>query len=325
MKVEEGLNPPDLWEEVKRILLQIPKGRVTTYKAIAQALGDEIATRAVARMLASNPEPEKYPCYKVVKSDGTLGGYSLGVELKVKKLEAEGIRISNGKIEEFEKHCFTNFSSSKPLLVLKEEQKRIASQVKLRRVKLPEDLIVAGADVAYAADKAWAVVVVCDQNFEVLEVSVHCSKPRFPYVSTYLTYRELPILLPALRKLRSKPFAYFIDGNGILHPRLAGIATHLGVLLNLRTVGVAKRLLLGKIREGWIYLGDCRVGKEINIGGKQYYVSPGNEIDLVTSVELVKRFSSGRKIVPLAYAHKLANEAKRRWIGDGNESYHNLR
>jgi len=310
METQGGLNVPDLWEETKRLLLQIPKGKVTTYRALAQALGDEIATRAIARLLASNPEPEKYPCYKVVRSDGSLGGYSLGVEAKAKKLRAEGIGIRNGKIEEMEGLLFTEFVSSKPLLTLKQEQERIAGLAKLSRVKLPKDMVVAGIDVAYANDEAWAAVVVCNQSFEVIEISVHVSRPKFPYIPTYFSYRELPIVIPAIVKLRSKPFAFLIDGNGILHPRFAGIATHLGVLLNLRTVGVAKRLLLGEIRKGRIYLGNRCVGREIELEGRKYYISPGNGIDLTTSIRLVKRFSKGKEVIPIAYAHRIANKAR---------------
>ncbi len=87
-------------------LAEIPRGRITTYRELARALGVK-SNRLVGQILTRNPEPECFPCFKVVKSDGGLGGYAPGPEAKIKKLEAEGVRVKDGKIVDFEKKCFT--------------------------------------------------------------------------------------------------------------------------------------------------------------------------------------------------------------------------
>ena len=77
----------------------IPRGKVTTYKELACALGRPHAYRAVANALAENPRPIKIPCHRVVRSDGGIGGYKLGALQKAKLLAAEGIEIRNKKVD----------------------------------------------------------------------------------------------------------------------------------------------------------------------------------------------------------------------------------
>ncbi|MFQ5647638.1 MAG: MGMT family protein [Candidatus Aenigmatarchaeota archaeon] len=87
-------------EKVFRLLRKVPKGRVTTYKALAERAGT--SPRAVGRAMARNRHPDAVPCFKVVRSDGSLGGYSGpgGVREKIRRLEREGIEVKKGKIEE---------------------------------------------------------------------------------------------------------------------------------------------------------------------------------------------------------------------------------
>lgn len=88
---------------------QIPKGRVSTYGAIAAAAGRPNAARAVGRLMHVNPNPVIVPCHRVVSSDGTVGGYGRGREAKVEKLAAEGVSVIDGHIVDFEKKMFRNF------------------------------------------------------------------------------------------------------------------------------------------------------------------------------------------------------------------------
>ncbi len=81
------------------LLRQIPKGRVTTYKLMAEALGTK-AYRAVGNAMAKNPDLITVPCHRVVKSDGSIGGYALGTEKKIELLESEGVRIEDGRVAE---------------------------------------------------------------------------------------------------------------------------------------------------------------------------------------------------------------------------------
>lgn len=81
-------------------LCEVPKGKVTTYKALAAACGTR-AYRAVGRILSANPNIPSVPCHRVVMSDGSLGGYAHGPREKQRLLEAEGITIVDGKIGDF--------------------------------------------------------------------------------------------------------------------------------------------------------------------------------------------------------------------------------
>ena len=85
--------------EMQKLLLKIPKGKVTSYKEIAKKLG--IHPRAAGRLVGSNPDGDRYPCYKVVYSDGKIGGYtsSKGVREKVKRLKKDGIEVKSGRID----------------------------------------------------------------------------------------------------------------------------------------------------------------------------------------------------------------------------------
>ncbi|MFH1012473.1 MAG: MGMT family protein [Candidatus Peregrinibacteria bacterium] len=87
--------------KLQQLLLCIPRGKVTTYQALAQAMGTR-GYRFIGQLLHRNPEPDKYPCYKVVKSDGSLGGFARGAEEKVRRLKADGITVRDGKIVDFE-------------------------------------------------------------------------------------------------------------------------------------------------------------------------------------------------------------------------------
>ncbi|MBN2454570.1 MGMT family protein [Candidatus Woesearchaeota archaeon] len=89
-------------KKVWRICSKVPKGKVTTYKAIAQKLHTK-AYRAVGNALNKNPYAPKVPCHRVVKSDGRLGGFAKGHNRKKAMLQKEGIIIEMGKIKNFEK------------------------------------------------------------------------------------------------------------------------------------------------------------------------------------------------------------------------------
>ncbi len=88
--------------KLQSLLLKIPKGKVTTYKVIAHAMGTK-GYRYIGQLLNKNPEPDRYPCFKVVNSDGRLGGFAMGSKDKIRRLKKDGIVISDGKIVNFEK------------------------------------------------------------------------------------------------------------------------------------------------------------------------------------------------------------------------------
>jgi len=87
------------------LLCQVPRGRVTTYKAIAEALGTK-AYRAVGNAMNRNPRPIEVPCHRVVSSDGRIGGYVEGAQRKFELLKSEGIEVVDGRIVDFKQKCF---------------------------------------------------------------------------------------------------------------------------------------------------------------------------------------------------------------------------
>ena len=92
--------------KVYRKLLQVPKGKVTTYGDLAKAVGLKNGQRFIGTIMKKNPYPTIIPCHRVVKSDGKIGGYSYGEKVKLKMLEKEGIKIKDGKIIDFDKEKF---------------------------------------------------------------------------------------------------------------------------------------------------------------------------------------------------------------------------
>ena len=91
-----------VWEELKKI----PKGKVTSYKQIAIAVGSQNAARAVGNACNRNPDSPKVPCHRVVKSDGSIGGYAKGQKRKIALLRSEGVRVKNNKVIGFDKKLF---------------------------------------------------------------------------------------------------------------------------------------------------------------------------------------------------------------------------
>ena len=92
--------------KVYRKLLQVPKGKVTTYRELSNAVGLKNGQRAIGMIMKKNPFPVIVPCHRVVKSDGKIGGYAYGKNVKSKVLTNEGIKIKDGEIIDFDKAKF---------------------------------------------------------------------------------------------------------------------------------------------------------------------------------------------------------------------------
>ena len=92
--------------KVYRKLLQVPKGRITTYGELAKAVGLKNGQRIIGMIMKKNPYPGIVPCHRVVKSDGKIGGYAYGEMVKFKMLTKEGIKIKDGKIIGFDNEKF---------------------------------------------------------------------------------------------------------------------------------------------------------------------------------------------------------------------------
>jgi len=96
----------NLDKKIYKKLLEVPKGKITTYGELAKAVGLKNGQRAVGKIMNKNPYPVIIPCHRVVKSDGKVGGYAYGEEIKSDMLIREGIVIKNGKILDLENKIY---------------------------------------------------------------------------------------------------------------------------------------------------------------------------------------------------------------------------
>jgi O-6-methylguanine DNA methyltransferase len=112
-----GIEDSESANKAYEVLRQVPPGRVTTYGALAKAIGKPTASRMVGAIMRRNPHAPAVPCHRVVKSDGSLGGYSgsspENILRKIERLESEGVRIKDGRVVDFESVFFDDFESSK--------------------------------------------------------------------------------------------------------------------------------------------------------------------------------------------------------------------
>jgi deoxyribonuclease V len=187
-------------------------------------------------------------------------------------------------------------------------QRELRALVKVRGG--PKGLkLVAGADVAYEKKEKLFFAVVMLFTFPKLEPieTVRLSGTvSFPYVPGYLSFREAPILLQAFSRLRKRPGAVLIDGQGIAHPRGFGLASHVGFFLNIPTIGCAKSRLVGEHGEVGERAGDSiplvyegrKVGVVLRTKDRvrPIYVSPGHKIGFSESVRLVLCCTRGYRI-----------------------------
>jgi len=130
-------------------------------------------------------------------------------------------------------------------------QRELASQVKFTPLKKPPRLI-AGIDCAFGRDGKKiiaSVVVLKPADFALVETTKAVRKVTFPYIPGLLSFREAPVCIAAVEKLKSKPDVFIIDGQGIAHPRRLGLAAHLGLFFDKPTIGCAKSRLIGSYEE----------------------------------------------------------------------------
>jgi deoxyribonuclease V len=189
---------------------------------------------------------------------------------------------------------------------------------------------VAGVDVSYDKRSPTvyaAVVVIRLEDHEVLETATAVTQSTFPYIPGLLSFREAPAVLNACKRLRRRPDGLLCDGQGIAHPRRFGLACHLGLLLDLPSIGCAKSLLVGEYREPAEKRGSVRMlydrGEEVGIslrtreGVQPVYVSPGYRMSLKRARETVLRATRGYRIPePTRQAHLLVNALRRRHTGE---------
>jgi len=201
-------------------------------------------------------------------------------------------------------------------------QERLRREV-TRSGRLGKVRNVAGADVSWTKGgrKLFSGVVVMSlPGLEIVEEVWASSDACFQYVPGLLSFREIPGLLKAFEKLRCRPDVVICDGQGIAHPRRMGLASHLGLVLGLPTIGCAKSRLIGTFAEPGEEAGSrspLKVGKEI-VGAvlrtrsrvRPVFVSTGHKIGLERSVSIVTACCKGFRLPePSRRAHQLAGRA----------------
>ncbi|ARK10426.1 deoxyribonuclease V [Fibrella sp. ES10-3-2-2] len=203
-------------------------------------------------------------------------------------------------------------------------QQQVRSQVRIQPLTGPVETI-AGCDISFNKfeETVYAGIVVLRlDTLETIAEATAIATTSFPYVPGLLSFREIPALLDAWNNLTVMPDVVVFDGHGIAHPRRLGIAAHAGLWLNRPTLGCGKSVLVGRYEEpalergAWspmLHRGDV-IGAALRTKNKvnPVYVSPGNLIDLETSVALMLQCNGGYRIPePTRRAHNLVNALRR--------------
>ncbi len=326
---------PDLPVLLAALLRQIPRGSVSTYGTLAASLGDRAAARWVGTYALHHEHSPACCCHRVVRADGSPGGFIAGSpEEKLALLAEEGVPTFSGRAFPaagwFD--AFNLADREPPLAALRRWQNEIAARVVLEPLaQLPRTVL--GLDVSYAPaefeDRAArgvaAAVLVEVATGRTLRTVLVEQPVRFPYITSYLAFRELPLLLAATEAVRAEgeePEMLLVDGSGILHPRRGGIAALTGVLAGIPTVGLTKKLICGRVEEAEHAGGLRLIHHEGDLLGaalrppsgtaRDHYVSPGHRIDVPTAAAVVSRLYHGRRLPePIHQADRLSRRRAR--------------
>ena len=291
---------------------QIPKGKVTTFGEVARALGDIRAARAVSISVIRNVKRRGGPWHRFVASDGSLGAMA---GEKRELLLSEGIPIKNSRVLDLDRFLVKaeEISVLPILLKMRLAQKKLRERVVLEN-HLEEVDLAAGVDVAYGLcrglEVGYAACVVVDSKLDTIGFRTVRMKTTFPYVPTYLAFREMPFIAASTKGVEFD--LLLLDGHGIAHPERVGEACHAGLVLGKPSIGVAKSILVGKVVDSAIMYKGEKIGHVIRKGSQSpAFVSPGHLVSLETSRSLVEKFwREYRQPRPLVLAHEIAKKLK---------------
>ncbi|SKB99452.1 deoxyribonuclease V [Dyadobacter psychrophilus] len=213
-------------------------------------------------------------------------------------------------------------------------QEKLRTQVRLTPME-GEIKTIAGADISLDlnSDIVYAgMVVLSYPDLKPIACSLVQTTNIFPYVPGYLAFREIPALLKVYEQIPVKPDCIMFDGNGILHKRRLGIATHFGVLTDTMTLGCAKKKLAGNYADPGETKGDYTLvtdrGETIGfalrskLNVKPVFISPGHRMSLKDSMDItMKCLGKHRLPEPTRRAHEFVNRFR---IGELKEGFHEL-
>lgn len=197
-------------------------------------------------------------------------------------------------------------------------QKKIYKKIKIKKFN-KEIKKIAVFDVSFEKDTGYCAGILIDEKLNLIQKEFCIKKADFPYIPTFLAFRELEFIENVYKKLK-KPDIVLIDGHGLTHPRGCGIAVHFGVKYNIPTIGIAKSHLYGKFSNpenkkfSYSYIYDEKNLKPLGAvirtreNTKPIFISPGNLIDIKSSISVIKKFTKNYRIPePLRMAHKESN------------------
>jgi len=169
-----------------------------------------------------------------------------------------------------------------------------------------------GIDAAYEGDTAFVAASIWDAtNMEIIETATILDRVSTKYVPGFLGFREGPLVAKIAEKIRQKPDVFFIDGQGVAHPRRFGLACHVGLALDRPTIGVAKSRLYGKSDDSKILNPEGEViGRILTAQNRKFYVSVGHRISLETASNVVEKSIVNGHPSPLRQAHLESIRAK---------------
>ena len=202
-------------------------------------------------------------------------------------------------------------------------QNELRHRVGFSRIK-PNIAMIAGADVSFERHSSVlfaAIAVLRLPSLEPVEYAIVEGETEFPYIPGLLSFREAPVVAQAYEKLSRKPDLLMCDGHGVAHPRGLGLASHLGLLFNIPSIGCAKSRLCGTHGEVGPQVGDYASlrlkGRTIGavlrtrIGVKPIFVSVGHMANLRGAIRVAVRCGAGYRIPePTRAAHHLVNCAR---------------
>ncbi len=293
----------DLLGELEYLIRQIPPGKVSTYSSIARALGDKIA----AKFVYQNVDKINAPFWRVVNYEGKVRNKKQELLLR-----REGVEIKDGKVVNLKEYLFEDFKPGKRLLHrLRSIQKELVSKISLED-EFKDINYIGGVDLSYSGNKAYVVISILDASLNPVEDLVFEEIVDFPYIPSFLAFREGLPIIRVLEKAKPKIDILFVNGHGIAHPVKLGLATFVGVLLDIPTIGVTKALLVGNVVNNKILLNGEQVGWVLEKNGNKCYASPGHRASLNTAYELSKRFwISGKYPEPIRRADSISKRVKK--------------
>ena len=193
-----------------------------------------------------------------------------------------------------------------------------------RTIDICEIRYVAGADAAYDQDTVYAAIVVMKfPGLELVEKTCSVQEVMFPYIPGLLSFREGPAILDAFSNLTTVPDLIFMNGHGYAHPKRFGLASHVGLLLDIPSIGVAKRLLIGEVASPDPARGSTEpvldnseiIGRAVRTvqDARPVFISAGHKVDLAQAVDMALKTTTIHRITePLWHADRVSRQCRDR-------------